>query len=119
MRAETLPEYFDRIHQAPNAPLTTDHSPLSTHSSIRVLLVDDHAIVRQGLRSVLDSYANIKLVGEAANGEEAVALTEKLRPAVVVMDINMPKMNGVEVTAQIKGPVAGDHRHRHLGQHGR
>jgi response regulator RpfG family c-di-GMP phosphodiesterase len=60
--------------------------------AIRVLLVDDHAMVRQGLRSLLQSYSNLEVVGEAANGEEAVTLAALLRPAVIVMDINMPKM---------------------------
>jgi len=73
---------------------------------IRVLLVDDHIMVRQGLRAVLDGYADVELIGEAADGEEAVALTETLRPAVVVMDVNMPKMNGVDATVQIKARCA-------------
>lgn len=69
---------------------------------VPVLLVDDHAMVRQGLRSVLDTYADIQVVGEAGDGTEAVKSVEKLRPRVVVMDINMPKMNGIEATTQIK-----------------
>ena len=69
---------------------------------VPVLLVDDHAMVRQGLRSVLDAYADIQVVGEAGDGAEAVKLVETLRPWVVVMDINMPKMNGIEATTQIK-----------------
>ena len=69
---------------------------------IRVLLVDDHAMVRQGLRSVLDSYADIEVVGEAWNGEGAVEAAERLRPLIIVMDINMQKMNGIEATAYIK-----------------
>ena len=69
---------------------------------VPVLLVDDHAMVRQGLRSVLDAYADIQVVGEAGDGAEAVKLVEMLRPWVVVMDINMPKMNGIEATTQIK-----------------
>ena len=82
---------------------TTERSPLSQKSvSTRVLLVDDHAMVRQGLRSVLDCYADVEVVGEAWNGEEAVKAVESLRPAVVIMDINMPKMNGIEATAEIK-----------------
>jgi DNA-binding NarL/FixJ family response regulator len=64
--------------------------------------VDDHAMVRQGLRSVLDAYADIQVVGEARDGVEAVKSVEKLRPRVVVMDVNMPKMNGIEATIQIK-----------------
>lgn len=68
---------------------------------IRVLLVDDHAMVRQGLRNHLDRYSDIELVGEAADGEEAVWLADQLRPDVIVMDINMPRMNGIEATRLI------------------
>ena len=82
---------------------THDTPPGRIHSSrIRVLLVDDHAMMRQGLRAVLDAYADIELVGEAADGEQAVALVDELRPTVVVMDVNMPKQNGIEATADIK-----------------
>ncbi len=59
-------------------------------------------MVRQGLRTVLESYADVEVVGEAANGEEAVARADEWQPAVVVMDINMPKLNGVDATARIK-----------------
>src|SRR5690349_10278921 len=70
-------------------------------TSTRVLLVDDHIMVRQGLRAVLDAYSNIELVGEAGNGEEAIQLVDQLRPAVVLMDVNMPKMNGIQATKEI------------------
>ena len=70
--------------------------------TIRVLLVDDHAMMRQGLRSVLDGYSDVTVVGEAANGEEAVLAARELSPSVVIMDINMPKMNGIEATKRIK-----------------
>ena len=84
-------------------PSSTVASTLQPPASrIRVLLVDDHIMVRQGLRVILDAYADIELVGEAANGEEAVRLVDQLRPTVVVMDINMPKMNGIEATERIK-----------------
>lgn len=69
---------------------------------VRVLLVDDHIMVRQGLRAVLESYADIELIGEAANGEEALQLADQHRPSVVVMDISMPGMNGIEATSEIK-----------------
>ena len=69
---------------------------------IRVLLVDDHAMVRQGLRSALQAYPNIQVVGEAADGEEAVLCTARIQPAVVVMDINMSKMDGITATQMIK-----------------
>jgi PAS domain S-box-containing protein len=67
-----------------------------------VLLVDDHAMVRQGLRTMLESYADVQVIGEASNGEEALTTVERLHPAVVVMDINMPKLNGIEATARLK-----------------
>jgi DNA-binding NarL/FixJ family response regulator len=69
---------------------------------IQVLLVDDHTIVRQSLRNLLDSYPNIQVVGEARDGEEAVASAGKLQPAVVVMDISMSKMDGITATRLIK-----------------
>jgi CheY-like chemotaxis protein len=84
-----------------NLTLSTNGDGRSS-KTIRVLLVDDHVMVRQGLRSVLEGYTDLELVGEAGDGEEAVILAEKLRPAIVLMDINMPKMNGFEATAEIK-----------------
>lgn len=69
---------------------------------IRVLLVDDHAMVRQGLRSLLQTYPDFEVVGEACNGEEALRCVQELSPSVVVMDITMPKLNGIEATARIK-----------------
>lgn len=69
--------------------------------SIRVLLVDDHFLVRQGLRNYLSHHLDIELVGEARDGEEAVKLTDLLKPDVVVMDIHMPRMNGIEATESI------------------
>ena len=69
---------------------------------IRVLVVDDHTIFRQALRTDLEAFPNIQIVGEAQDGEEAVVSAVKLLPTVVVMDINMPKMNGIKATAVIK-----------------
>ena len=69
---------------------------------VPVLLVDDHAMIRQGLRAVLEAYADLHVVGEAPDGVEAVKLAEELGPQVVVMDINMPRMNGIEATTHIK-----------------
>jgi DNA-binding NarL/FixJ family response regulator len=68
---------------------------------ITVLLVDDHTMFREGLRNLLKMEGDIKLVGEAQNCRQAVALVKKLRPAVVVMDIGMPSLNGLEATRQI------------------
>jgi two-component system, NarL family, response regulator LiaR len=64
--------------------------------AIRVLLVDDHAIVREGLRTLLSEEPAIKVVGEAANGAEAVALTATLHPDVILMDLVMPEMDGIQ-----------------------
>lgn len=85
-------------------PPPTDFSPSNPHPVplIRVLLVDDHAMVRQGLRSVLEQCADVIVAGEASNGAEALDQVNALRPSVVVMDINMPEMNGIEATAAIK-----------------
>jgi PAS domain S-box-containing protein len=69
---------------------------------VRVLLADDHEIVRQGLVSLLIEEPSIEIVGEAANGREAVNLADRLKPDVVVMDVSMPLMDGYEATRQIK-----------------
>jgi DNA-binding NarL/FixJ family response regulator len=68
---------------------------------IRVLLADDHTVVRQGLRALLAAEEDIEIVGEAENGRQALQLVKKMLPDVVVMDIAMPVLNGVEATRQI------------------
>lgn len=69
---------------------------------IAVLIADDHTIVRSGVRMLLEAEPDIKVVGEALNGLEAIELAESLRPDVVLMDITMPVMDGLEATSQIK-----------------
>jgi PAS domain S-box-containing protein len=126
-RMEALGGRFD-VRSGPNQgtrasltlPLAEMHDPLprepiretpvilagmkaqSADAILRVLLVDDHAMMREGLRGVLEGYADIQVVGEAADGQEAIAQAETLNPDVVVMDINLPRINGIEATRQIK-----------------
>ena len=71
-------------------------------SKIRVLLAEDHIIMREGTREFVQREPDMEVVGEANDGEEAVALASRLKPDVVVMDIRMPKLNGIEATKQIK-----------------
>jgi DNA-binding NarL/FixJ family response regulator len=73
---------------------------------ITVLLAEDHMMVREGLRTLLEAEGDIEVVGEAATGRQAVELTRKLRPAVVVMDLAMPLLNGLEATRQILKAVS-------------
>jgi len=70
--------------------------------SIRILLADDHQIMRDGLRAILASEESFEIVGEAENGREAAALARELVPDVIIMDIGMPDLNGVEATRQVK-----------------
>jgi DNA-binding NarL/FixJ family response regulator len=74
---------------------------MKSDNPITVLLADDHMIVREGLKKLLEAESDIEVVGEAANGRKAVELAQKLHPAVVVMDIAMPQLNGLEATRQI------------------
>ena len=67
----------------------------------RILIADDHRIVRDGLRSLIDNEADLELVGMAATGRQALEMTRRLEPEVVVMDISMPDLNGIDATRQI------------------
>lgn len=69
---------------------------------IRVMIADDHAVVREGTRRMLEQEGDIEVVGEAADGEEAIKLAEELKPDVAIVDIAMPKLDGIEATRQIK-----------------
>ena len=68
---------------------------------IRVVVVDDHALLRDGTRQILEAHPDLEVVGEAASGEVALALVNQLQPDVVLMDIRLPEMNGIEVTCQL------------------
>jgi len=84
--------------------VTPDPSELvsTQNDRIRVLLVDDHKMVRQGLRIVLETYPRVEVVAEARDGEEALTMADQYHPDIVIMDVNMPRMNGIEATAHLK-----------------
>ncbi|HZY45120.1 MAG TPA: response regulator transcription factor [Anaerolineae bacterium] len=70
--------------------------------TIKILLVDDHAVVRSGLRMLLENETDVEIVGEAATGREALALVDRLKPDMVIMDIGLPDITGIEATQKIK-----------------
>lgn len=70
--------------------------------NIKILIVDDHEVVRDGLKNILLSLNNMAIAGEAANGEDAISMYDSLKPDLVIMDISMPGMNGIEATRIIK-----------------
>ena len=78
------------------------------HMTIRVIVADDQEIIRTGLRMILDAQPGIEVVGEAADGREAVALARELRPDVCLFDIRMPDVDGIEATRQLAGPDVDD-----------
>lgn len=69
---------------------------------IRLMIADDHMIVRQGMRKLLEAYPELEILGEAQNGDETIELAKKLLPDIIIMDISMPVINGLEATRQIK-----------------
>ncbi len=79
----------------------------SAAKPVRILLADDHTVVRKGLRLLLESVPEFQVIADAANGREAVSLAEQHRPDVVVIDVAMPILNGIEAARQITGEVAG------------
>ena len=86
-------------HPDRRAGLTMQPPP--EQSMVRVLLVDDHVMVRRGIKSLTDGHDNLRVIGEASDGEQAVELTAQLRPDVVLMDVNLPVMDGVTATSRI------------------
>lgn len=92
------------IISAPGSPNSTELAGAdAAREVIRVLLADDHKILRKGLAGLLAGYDDIKVVAEAPDGEQAIRLASELRPDVVVMDVDMPGVNGIEATRHITG----------------
>ena len=80
---------------------------MTTNDLIRVLLADDHAVVRAGLKAVLGGARDITVIGEASNGADAITLAERFRPDVIVMDLSMGEVDGIQATKALtaKGPT--------------
>ena len=93
------------LHFSRRATRQSQSMRLTEPSRWRALIVDDHAMVRQGLRSILETYPDLEVIGEAANGIEAVESAVSNQPDVVVMDINLPGLNGIDATRRIKKEV--------------
>jgi PAS domain S-box-containing protein len=96
-----LPVVEADLEKAMMASAKPESIPLLAGHPIRVVLVDDHQMMRQGLRSVLEDDRELAIVGEAADGLEAVAMAQRLAPDVVLMDINLPKLDGIAATQRI------------------
>ena len=97
----------DEISPEPIEAKTTGESRVQPETRIRLILVDDHQMIREGLRGLLHAHEDLTIVGEACDGEEALSLTDKLRPDCVIMDVNMPRMDGIEATRRLKAAFGG------------
>ncbi len=103
------PDHMDRAdrERMDLPPVTRGRQMRPGSHRLRLLVVDDHTLLRQALRSLLDGQEGVEVVGEATNGRDAVEVAERLRPDVVLMDMVMPGLNGIDATRQIVKRVPG------------
>src|ERR687894_1746529 len=93
------------IPRMARVPRTTVNPGASVAESITCLIVDDHEVVREGLRLALSRTDHIRVVGEASDGKAAIALAQRRRPDVVIMDVRMPGMDGLQATKEVLAKV--------------
>jgi two-component system response regulator NreC len=86
----------------PSSPTKASTATASLSTHLRILLVDDHAVVREGLRLLINTQADMEVVGEADDGSQVLQQAKALQPDVVIMDISMPQLNGVQATERLK-----------------
>jgi CheY-like chemotaxis protein len=99
----TLTVPVDQVQRSPITPTqpAVTASVAEMCQQLRVALVDDHPLLRDGLRKVLENHADLSVVGEAKDGLEAIEMAREIKPGVIVMDVNMPRMNGIQATKRI------------------
>src|SRR5688500_15989447 len=93
-----LPARRCKVEHGPNAQRDDGDSPVSP---LRIVVVDDHTVVRRGVRALLESQPGWEVLAEATTGREAVDIVKRLQPDVVVMDLSLPELNGLDATRQI------------------
>ncbi|MGZ8490521.1 MAG: response regulator, partial [Candidatus Binatia bacterium] len=96
-----LPAAVVPVSPAASFEPALDEFRVAAKKPLRIALVDDHEMVRQGLRWLLEDHQDIRVVGEAKGGQEAIAMAYELKPDIIVMDVNMPGMNGIEATRRL------------------
>lgn len=106
-RVDTLAERANSPLEAPQELIPRQRTEAALPRRRRILLVDDHKVMRDGLKLLMEDQPGIAVVGEAADGREALELARRLSPDVIIMDISMPIMNGIEATRLIKAEMPG------------
>jgi hypothetical protein len=102
---------IDHSAEAPVKMVTLDKQLNVFGDAIKIVVVDDHKMVRQGLHRVLEESSDFTIVGEAGDGAEAIAMARELKPHVVISDVNLPNVNGIDATRGYRARATLNHRH--------